>query len=1014
MESPNRNCALFESALFRSDLCKHCFRNQTEHTVILNNINTTTNYNTKKPVVEEVSLKRAPASIRRSLTPQSIQIFTKELQSLPSKPPLPTTPKQHNGSGSGSNSSNISPLIISSNSSSSNSNNSPYKRPLPPVPNPVSKLRSTSNTPNSSPNSSTSSLSSSSASAFTLESTTTPTAATPTHTSPMIESLNLTRQSRSHSDTASSDKPPISGSSHSFLITPSSSSNSSNVATSNPKPIKKHNKSDSTGSNDRDAIKEPIILNSGQFGGSLQFSSSPNLSSSPSVPLPINSSQQLLKESKNQLIPPGSPSNRKYTNIAKSFIKLKLSAGSSGSGKKSSSASKLGLSSNIQLYNDENIEPQNKILYSIQSIISAIPGVTSNSVYAIMDILNNQPIDIDFHSYVNDQSMENLQKASKTIQKWIDSQHYVRMVIKVQSCARRFLAKKRLEWLSETYTKTILKERNIAFRQLIQQERRYNTNLQIIVAQYYKPLKSGSILSDHDFKSIFSSIEEIYQVHSKILHQFEQLHNKWPCIEGLGEFFLRIAPELKVYGDYVKNFKMAIDTLNRLTDENSKFASFIREACENTPGKVLDLMTLLSTPLNHLSVYERQLFNVLNSTPPNWVDYDNINNAVMMMKEVEKSVQENLAQAQNAATLLNIYRKVNNKKAIDPFVIPGRIFIHEGRLIKFDPKKKDQIYYYQLCNDIILFVKKPVNSKDLLKFKNCYQLSDVVVNDLSDSGQHKNIISVQNTKTNETYTFSIEDKNDKVSLVKQFSKLCTTNKSTIIYGVPLIDLINREQSSVGTMDMTTSGSGGLSNSVMVPMYIVKLCTILLGHVQCEGIFRISPNQSDVDSVKENLNKANSESVIDQILGKIQSPHILAALLKSYFRELQPPLLTHELFDKIVDLGDKELPTNETIGVFKQLIQNIPIPNQHTFQLLLRLLQHFSLSSETNKMTHSNLAIVFGPNLLKPTHQSIENSLKIPIINNVIAMVIENYNLLYSTKSNLTITISNNKEFIFKS
>lgn len=55
------------------------------------------------------------------------------------------------------------------------------------------------------------------------------------------------------------------------------------------------------------------------------------------------------------------------------------------------------------------------------------------------------------------------------------------------------------------------------------------------------------------------------------------LLDKWPVIETIGDVFLKKAPELKGYGEYVKNFKNALDTLIRSQEHNQKFAQFLAE-----------------------------------------------------------------------------------------------------------------------------------------------------------------------------------------------------------------------------------------------------------------------------------------------------------------------------------------------------------------------------------------------------------------------------------------------------
>ncbi|KAM9952844.1 hypothetical protein ACTFIR_007900 [Dictyostelium discoideum] len=675
---------------------------------------------------------------------------------------------------------------------------------------------------------------------------------------------------------------------------------------------------------------------------------------------------------------------------------------------------------NINNYNNEE---QNKIYLAINSILLSLPNINNLAVQQMMDILYNQHLDLDSNTtLIKNDKMNELCKATQTLQQWIERQDHLRDVIRVQSCVRRFLSKRRTEWLSQVYNHSILRDRNQEFRGLIQLERRYNEKLDITINTYYKRLKHSNLLNRMDLQSIFSSIKQIYYVHKRISLQFEELFKKWPCVEGLGDIFLRIAPELRVYGGYVKNFKNAIDTLISCQEENPKFGAFLRELCEDTPGKVYDLMALIAAPLNHLTGYERQLFNIALYTPQNWPDYVNIVNAVTMMKEVETLIQDSLGQAQNASTLMAIYRRVNNRKALDPFVIPGRIFIHEGKLVKFELKKQDQIYYYYLCNDLILFVKNSngsgnniniggsagggggsgsndqqlSSSRELFKFKKLFMLSDVVVTDLQDTSTHKNIISIVNqNNSRESYCFSIEDSREKKELMKQFSALCcttNTNKSTKIFGISLFDLAQRED------DVVLNSNGG------IPIFIIKTCNaILQHHLNDEGIFRVSPNQSELESIRDQLNKCATESQLDTIIAKISNGHQLAALLKSYFRELAIPLLTFELFDKIIEqFGDNDdSSTAENvenhINDVKSLLQSIPQVNQNTFQLILLLLVTVAANSQNNKMNHINLSIVFTPNLLKPKIPTIEQSLRIPILNNFITSLLDNYSLLYNDK-----------------
>lgn len=52
-----------------------------------------------------------------------------------------------------------------------------------------------------------------------------------------------------------------------------------------------------------------------------------------------------------------------------------------------------------------------------------------------------------------------------------------------------------------------------------------------------------------------------------------------------------------------------------------------------------------------------------------------------------------------------------------------------------------------------------------------------------------------------------------------------------------------------------------------------------------------------------------------------------------------------------------------------------------------LVNEVSTHSEVNKMTPSNIAIVFGPTLLRPKVETIETSLSSPLVNHAIERII---------------------------
>lgn len=147
----------------------------------------------------------------------------------------------------------------------------------------------------------------------------------------------------------------------------------------------------------------------------------------------------------------------------------------------------------------------------------------------------------------------------------------------------------------------------------------------------------------------------------------------------------------------------------------------------------------------------------------------------------------------------------------------------------------------------------------------------------------------------------------------------------------------------------------------VPMILVTTASYVREHgMEVEGIFRRSANAQLVKSVKEAY---NTNQAVD--LAEHDDVHLAAVLIKSFLRELPEPLLTFGLYDPIMELQD--LPRQ--LEPIKQLLATLPPRNTAVLKFLIPFLREVSARSEINKMTDSNLAIVFGPNLLWGSHQA---------------------------------------------
>ncbi|KAM9989661.1 hypothetical protein ACTFIY_005703 [Dictyostelium cf. discoideum] len=172
-------------------------------------------------------------------------------------------------------------------------------------------------------------------------------------------------------------------------------------------------------------------------------------------------------------------------------------------------------------------------------------------------------------------------------------------------------------------------------------------------------------------------------------------------------------------------------------------------------------------------------------------------------------------------------------------------------------------------------------------------------------------------------------------------------------------------------------------------------------IELEGICRISGNNTKVKELKKQLENGEGDSID---FPKIDS-HCVSGALKAFLRDGDEPLLTFDLYKNFlasIDIKDK----NSKISFIKSLLSALPKENYDLLQILLKFLNTIQVHSSINKMTSSNLAIVFSPTLLRPKEESLESMMTDSnSISEVVRVLIEEFHVLYEIKQTLLYQVS---------
>ncbi|XP_067415446.1 rho GTPase-activating protein 8 isoform X3 [Emydura macquarii macquarii] len=175
-----------------------------------------------------------------------------------------------------------------------------------------------------------------------------------------------------------------------------------------------------------------------------------------------------------------------------------------------------------------------------------------------------------------------------------------------------------------------------------------------------------------------------------------------------------------------------------------------------------------------------------------------------------------------------------------------------------------------------------------------------------------------------------------------------------------------------------------------PVMKQTVCYLKSKGLQVEGLFRRSASIQTIKEVQKLYNQGKPVNFDDY--GDI---HIPAVILKTFLRELPQPLLTFESYDQI--LGITSVESSLRVMHCKQVIQGLPEHNFVVLKYLICFLHMVSQESIYNKMTGSNLACVFGLNLIWPPKGASSLSALMPL-NLFTELLIDFYSKIFSSRT----------------
>ncbi|XP_074895061.1 rho GTPase-activating protein 29 isoform X2 [Buteo buteo] len=216
-------------------------------------------------------------------------------------------------------------------------------------------------------------------------------------------------------------------------------------------------------------------------------------------------------------------------------------------------------------------------------------------------------------------------------------------------------------------------------------------------------------------------------------------------------------------------------------------------------------------------------------------------------------------------------------------------------------------------------------------------------------------------------------------------------------------------------------------------FIIKKCTseIESRALNVKGIYRVNGAKSRVEKLCQAFE--NGKDLVE--LSELYA-HDISNVLKLYLRQLPEPLILFRLYNEFIGLAKESQTVNEELDAkqaspkskkrqsicielnriiikIKDLLKQLPVPNYNTLQYLIGHLHRVTEQSDENKMSASNLGIIFGPTLIRPRQTdatvSLSSLVDYPYQARVVELLITYYEKIFDVSLKPLLSTSQSEE-----